>query len=470
MNNVFGLSTYRTIGTDSVYYFMRFDDFTSGNTFAICNAYFETGMARFIYPNFVYQAVPESEPNDPYFGYQWHLNNTGQSGGTADADIDMPEAWELTQPKYTKRLAIIDFGFEMDHGDFENDLLMWPYDCVGPDYTNPLPDYEPLPECDTIFDHCYHGTMMLGLIAPIINNSQGLAGIIDSIQIVPVKFADRYGETSPEFVIDALEYCMTSPHNANVICCAWSLKGVNEENEIAINQKLEQLYNYGHPVFFAAGNVVGNYVKYPACSPWVMSVSATDHNDNIRYSYKPGTDTVDIRAPGVDLWSFDLSGESGLNPEDDICNWDEDYYCHYTGSSCATAIVSALAVKLLATRDDIIPPFSPPDALYELLEKSANDLGDEGYDISYGWGRVNANRAMVAIGRGDVNHDHALNVSDAVYLINYIFQGGPAPVPYLELGNVNCDGSVNVSDAVYMINFAFTGGPLPQICYRNLPE
>ena len=63
--------------------------------------------------------------------------------------------------------------------------------------------------------------------------------------------------------------------------------------------------------------------------------------------------------------------------------------------------------------------------------------------------------------RGDVNRDGVVNGSDVVYLINYLFIGGPAPDP-LELGDVNCDGVVNGADVVYLINYLFLGGPPPQ--------
>jgi len=61
---------------------------------------------------------------------------------------------------------------------------------------------------------------------------------------------------------------------------------------------------------------------------------------------------------------------------------------------------------------------------------------------------------------GDANFDRNINVSDAVYIINYVFVSGNAPMPY-ESGNVNCDASVNISDAVYIINYVFSGGNDP---------
>mgnify|MGYP006286932989 CR=1 FL=1 len=61
---------------------------------------------------------------------------------------------------------------------------------------------------------------------------------------------------------------------------------------------------------------------------------------------------------------------------------------------------------------------------------------------------------------GDANSDQSVDVSDAVFIINYAFAGGTAPDP-LESGDVNCDDSVDVSDAVYIINYAFAGGNTP---------
>jgi hypothetical protein len=62
--------------------------------------------------------------------------------------------------------------------------------------------------------------------------------------------------------------------------------------------------------------------------------------------------------------------------------------------------------------------------------------------------------------KGDANGDGAVDISDAVYLIQYIFAGGPAPNPLLA-GDANCDGAVDISDAVYLIQYIFAGGPAP---------
>jgi hypothetical protein len=63
--------------------------------------------------------------------------------------------------------------------------------------------------------------------------------------------------------------------------------------------------------------------------------------------------------------------------------------------------------------------------------------------------------------RGDANGDSVITVTDVVYLINFLFIGGPLPIPCLEAGDVNCDGMVNSADVVYLINYLFIDGPPP---------
>ncbi|MDH4223487.1 MAG: dockerin type I domain-containing protein, partial [candidate division Zixibacteria bacterium] len=62
--------------------------------------------------------------------------------------------------------------------------------------------------------------------------------------------------------------------------------------------------------------------------------------------------------------------------------------------------------------------------------------------------------------RGDVNLDLSISASDVIFLINYLFKGSPAPVPYF-LGDVDCSGEIEVSDVIYLINHLFRGGPGP---------
>jgi hypothetical protein len=66
----------------------------------------------------------------------------------------------------------------------------------------------------------------------------------------------------------------------------------------------------------------------------------------------------------------------------------------------------------------------------------------------------------VVIPGGDVNGDFDINIFDAVFLVDYIFSSGPAPIPFAA-GDCNCDGSVDISDVVYLIIYIFSGGSAP---------
>jgi hypothetical protein len=83
-------------------------------------------------------------------------------------------------------------------------------------------------------------------------------------------------------------------------------------------------------------------------------------------------------------------------------------------------------------------------------------------DSVYGWSPTYYDQITLASAYvyGDANADGGVDISDAVYLIAYIFSGGPAPEPLLA-GDANCDGAVDISDAVFLIAYIFSGGPAP---------
>ena len=83
-------------------------------------------------------------------------------------------------------------------------------------------------------------------------------------------------------------------------------------------------------------------------------------------------------------------------------------------------------------------------------------------DNDYGWGIPDILAAIQYSFylTGDVNHDGEIDAGDAVYLINFLFLGGPPPDPFF-LGDVNCDDVVNTADVIYLINYLFVGGPEP---------
>jgi hypothetical protein len=106
--------------------------------------------------------------------------------------------------------------------------------------------------------------------------------------------------------------------------------------------------------------------------------------------------------------------------------------------------------------------------VYEILKKSAVRELDwtEGVPIDtphveYGYGRVDAFRAVLSISRGDVSNDNKLNLADITRLIAWVYAGGEAPFPSPDLGDVNCNGKIGLSDITWLISHVYLGGPPP---------
>ena len=125
-------------------------------------------------------------PNDEYFPEQWYLHNTGQtcmygSGGTPNADINAPEAWETTTGDPNVVIAVVDSGVDSNHPDLVDNLVpgydFWEYDN--------LPN--PSPEVSLDNANYGHGTGCAGLIAATGNNNIGVTGVTWNCSIMPIR-------------------------------------------------------------------------------------------------------------------------------------------------------------------------------------------------------------------------------------------------------------------------------------------
>ncbi|MBD3218653.1 MAG: hypothetical protein GF310_10280 [candidate division Zixibacteria bacterium] len=105
------------------------------------------------------------------------------------------------------------------------------------------------------------------------------------------------------------------------------------------------------------------------------------------------------------------------------------------------------------------------------LSQTAVDEGaSTNYKLRHGFWQIFAATGPCQGECGDANFDLSVNVSDAVWVINYVFIGGDEPQPVLACGDANSDDFVNVSDAVWIINYVFIGGGAPSTCSPGSPN
>ncbi len=97
---------------------------------------------------------------------------------------------------------------------------------------------------------------------------------------------------------------------------------------------------------------------------------------------------------------------------------------------------------------------------YKLMVSAGGQSSPIGIGMSTSYKLMAGYVGATFVQRGDVNANGVINAADVVYLINYLYIGGPEPIP-LETGDPNCNGLINAADVVYLINYLYIGGPPP---------
>ncbi|MGV8138556.1 MAG: S8 family serine peptidase [Mangrovibacterium sp.] len=182
----------------------------------IANKYYESGLVEFATPNFIsYAELHQIIPNDTYFNRQITCHNTGQvftdgHSGTNDADIDAPEAWEITTGCSEIVIAVLDQGVTPDHPDLPN---LRQIRLAGSNFVDGNNDPSP-------GGNGNHGNACAGVIAATMNNNEGIAGIASNCRIMPIRIFDNNGVgVSPELTADAIELAVDN--GANILSNSW---------------------------------------------------------------------------------------------------------------------------------------------------------------------------------------------------------------------------------------------------------
>lgn len=311
-------------------------------------------------------------PNDPY------LQSSG-SWGQAYPDlwgilkIGAPAAWNINTGAGIL-VAVVDTGIDYNHADIAAN--MWPtlgHDFIGATYTNPVQSNDPI-------DHQGHGTHVAGTIAAVGNNGIGVIGVAWNAQAMAVKGLDDQGFGVDSTLGPAIQYA--ADNGADVINASWGGTGYSQ----TIADAVSYAYNLGAVFVAAAGNNSGDARDFYPAGLWnVITVAASDPNDQLA-SFSNSGSKIDVTAPGVDILSLQATGT----------NFGTTVSVGYTrasGTSMAAPHVSGLAALILAQNAN----YSNED-VRQALRVSATDLGTAGYDLSYGYGRINASAALEVSG------------------------------------------------------------------------
>lgn len=329
-------------------------------------AYQKNPNVEYAEPNYVVHAV--QGPNDPDYSKQWALNNTGEVEGTPDADIDWEEAWTYLMGASMADvvIAIVDSGIDPGHPDL-NDKLVAGYDFVDDD-SDPKDGYG-------------HGTHVSGIAAAETHNFEGIAGVAFplNIKIMPVRVLDDSGIGTTSDVAEGIIWAADQGAKAINLSLGTYFRSRTLRN--AVNYA----WDSGCVLAAAAGNDGNPRKLYPASYPNAMSVGATDSTDTIA-SFSNHNDEVDVSAPGVHVYSTFPTYPFGLQEKypDKSCDYD-----YGSGTSMSTPHVAGLAALLFAQA----PNRSNAD-VRGLIEQTANDLGEVGWDPYYGHGRIDAYQAV----------------------------------------------------------------------------
>ena len=283
---------------------------------AAARAYERNPNVEFAHPNYIAEPV-STTPNDPSFSSLWGLHNTGQTVngviGTPDADIDAPEAWDVTQGSTAVTVGVADTGIAYNHPDLAANIWANPGESGSGKETNGVDDdgngrvddfrgYDFVSGDNDPMDDNGHGSHVAGTIGAVGNDGTGITGVNWQVRLAPLRIC------SP----DPFVLC-TSAAQANAFAYAGQkgMKVVNASISGSASAQIVATAIAGAPgtlFVVAAGNENNNNdtnPQYPCgySSSNIVCVAASDEDDNRATFSNYGASAVDLAAPGTGILS-----------------------------------------------------------------------------------------------------------------------------------------------------------------------
>jgi subtilisin family serine protease len=343
-----------------------------------------TGPALASYDDSACRTTAVGFTNDPCAGRQWGISK-----------VRAPEAWSVTRGTGIT-VAVVDTGADFNHPDLganlvaksgsnmlKNTAYVCPFQKAGPNARA---------SSAVAQDDEGHGTHVSGIIAAVTGNGLGVAGVAPAAKVLPVKVLDQNGEGSDADVARGI--CFAADNGAKVINLSLGYDPVSsiivQGTGSDTNRAVAYAYSKGAAVLIASGTEGFPACDFPASVADALCVGATDRND-LKAWYSNFGANIGVVAPGGigsvlcnddgDVWSTILPS---------AVDCDENGYEPLAGTSMATPHASAIAA-LVAARYGAL---ASPSFIYEKLKRTADDLGPPGTDPLYGYGRLNARRAV----------------------------------------------------------------------------
>lgn len=248
---------------------------------------------EFAQPNY-YRYLTSFTPSDGDWARMWGLHNTGAgvdvSSATADADIDAPEAWDIERGSSSVKVAVIDTGIKAGHVDLD--------DNVGPGWDFIEGDATPQ-------DLDGHGTHVAGTIGAEGNNGFGTVGVAHDVTLMPLRVFGVDGATTDDLIADAFDYA--GDNGAKVANASLGGGGGGAIYDAVIGAHPGTLYvvsaGNGGPDSIGDNNEVRPQYPCNVTRSNLICVAASDQNDARAGFSNFGTTSVDIAAPGTEIWS-----------------------------------------------------------------------------------------------------------------------------------------------------------------------
>lgn len=374
------------------------------DTISVIEALRKRSDVLYAEPNYIRYA--SLVPDDTYYSLQWHYSL-----------INLPQAWGITTGISSVIVAVIDTGVLLSHPDLLGqfvsgyDFISSAANALDGDGIDSDPDD---PGDEGAGGSSFHGTHVAGTVAAATDNAKGVAGIAWGIKIMPVRVLGKLGGTSYD-LMQSIKFASGIANDSGTLPAQTadiinlSLGGGSYSQ--AEQDVITQARSTGVIIIAAAGNSNSSSPSYPAAYDGVVSVSAVDMEKNRSYYSNYGS-TIDIAAPGGDL-RVDTNGDGYYDGVlstlgDDSSGSIKFIYAFYQGTSMAAPHVAGVAALMKSERAGLTP--AEFDTWLEDGDLT-EDIGTTGRDDDFGFGLIDAHKALIKAGGAPASPLLAVNPS-----------------------------------------------------------